>query len=186
MTKEELKALGLSDEQVGKITEDYGKNYVSKAQFNAKNEELKTAKSEVATQAKELDKLKKDNKDNESLVKQIDELKKAQSERQKEYDASIKQMQIDGIVDRAVLGAKAKNAKAVKALLDLKDAQVDGDSILGLNAQLKKLKESDAYLFEDEQKPALAGLKPSDGAGEPNATGVSNEQKIFESALGIS
>ncbi len=44
MTKEELKALGLTDEQVAKVTEDYGKNYVSKSQFNEKNEALKMPK----------------------------------------------------------------------------------------------------------------------------------------------
>ncbi len=49
MTKEELNALGLTDEQVAKITEDYGKNYVSKAQFNQKNEEAKTLKGELDT-----------------------------------------------------------------------------------------------------------------------------------------
>ena len=43
MTKEELKALGLTDEQVTKISEDYGKNYVAKSQFNEKNEALKNA-----------------------------------------------------------------------------------------------------------------------------------------------
>lgn len=185
MTKEELKAMGLTDEQIAKITEDYGKNYVSKAQFNAKNEELKTAKAEAATQAKELDKLKKDNKDNEDLVKQIDTLKKAQADRQKEYDASIKKMQIDGIVDRSLMSAKAKNAKAVKALLDLQNVEIDGDSIKGLDAQLKKLKESDAYLFEAEKKTEVNGLKPPEGAGGPDAGGISQEQKLFESALGI-
>lgn len=30
MTKEELKALGLNDEQADKIVEDYGKNFVAK------------------------------------------------------------------------------------------------------------------------------------------------------------
>ncbi len=32
MDKEALKALGLTDEQVAKIHEDYGKNYVTKTQ----------------------------------------------------------------------------------------------------------------------------------------------------------
>ena len=44
MTKEELLALGLTEEQTAKVVEDYGKNYVSKDQFNAKNEELKSVK----------------------------------------------------------------------------------------------------------------------------------------------
>jgi len=37
MTKDELKALGLTDEQVEKITDDIGRNFVAKSQFNAKN-----------------------------------------------------------------------------------------------------------------------------------------------------
>lgn len=41
MTKDELKALGLSDEQITAVVEDYGKNYVAKSQFNQKNDELK-------------------------------------------------------------------------------------------------------------------------------------------------
>ena len=46
MDKEALKALGLTDEQVAKIHEDYGKNYVTKAQFNERAGELKHGKEE--------------------------------------------------------------------------------------------------------------------------------------------
>lgn len=59
MTKEELKALGIPDDVADKIVEDYGKNYVSKAQFNAKLEELKAAKAEKEAMVKEVDGLKK-------------------------------------------------------------------------------------------------------------------------------
>ena len=48
MTKEELVQLGLTEEQVAKVIEDYGKNYVSKSQFNARNEELKSVKAKVS------------------------------------------------------------------------------------------------------------------------------------------
>ena len=36
MTKEELLALNLTEEQATAIIEDYGKNYVTKSQFNEK------------------------------------------------------------------------------------------------------------------------------------------------------
>lgn len=45
MTKEELIKLGLTEEQAEAVTKDYGENYVSKSQFNAKNDEVKTAKA---------------------------------------------------------------------------------------------------------------------------------------------
>ena len=61
MTKEELKALGLTDEQVTKISEDYGKNYVAKSQFNEKNEALKNAEKEKGELSKQIEGLKKNN-----------------------------------------------------------------------------------------------------------------------------
>ena len=55
MDKEALKALGLTDEQVAAVFEDYGKNYVTKAQFNERLDELKHEKEEREKTAKALD-----------------------------------------------------------------------------------------------------------------------------------
>ncbi len=55
MDKEALKALGLTDEQVTAVFEDYGKNYVTKAQFNERLDELKHVKEEREKTAKELE-----------------------------------------------------------------------------------------------------------------------------------
>lgn len=148
MTKEELKALGLSDEQVTAIVEDYGKNYVAKSQFNNKNDELKQVKGEVDTLKSEIDGLKKSNKDNAELVAQIDKLKADAKAREEEYNGKVKQMQIDSIVERALLSSKAKNSKSVRALLNLENAEIDGDTIKGLDAQIKALQKSDGYLFD--------------------------------------
>nr|DAF77638.1 MAG TPA: minor structural protein [Caudoviricetes sp.] len=186
MTKEELKALGLTDEQITKVVEDYGKNYVAKTQFNQKNEELKAAKEELTKANSDLETLKKDNKDNAELVKQIDALKAESKTRQGEYDAKIKQMQIDAIVERTLLTAKAKNPKAVKALLDLEKAEIDGEAIKGLDDQLKKLQESDAYLFEAaDGKPKVDGVKPGEGGDHGDDNGNLSDQQVFENALGL-
>ncbi|WP_277293016.1 hypothetical protein [Veillonella montpellierensis] len=47
MTKEELKALGLTDEQAEAVVADYGKNYVSKTRFNTQLQSLKDEKDKV-------------------------------------------------------------------------------------------------------------------------------------------
>ncbi len=73
MTKEELKALGLTEDQIDKIFEDYGKNYVPKSQFNEKLEALKHAEEDKKNAAKELDELKK----------QIEDLQQATKDRKK-------------------------------------------------------------------------------------------------------
>lgn len=175
MTKEELKALGVTDEAADKIVEDYGKNYVSKAQFNATNEEKKAAKTELAQIKTELDGLKEKAKGNEDLSKQIEELKKQSEAREQEYTQKVKNMEIDGIVDRALLTAKAKSVKAVRALLDLKDAEVEDGKIKGLDKQIEKLVAEAGYLFGDD-KPNVKGATPGDPGGNKPNGGVTKEQ----------
>lgn len=174
MTKEELKALGLNDEQIEKVVEDYGKNYVPKSQFNQKNEELKQAKESLTTMQSDIETLKKANADNAELSKQIDELNAAQLKREEEYTAQIQKMELDGIVERTLLSSKVKNSKAVRALLDLEDAKVKDGTIKGLDDQLTKLKESDPYLFESDSKPT--GVTPGEPHGGQGSTGITQEQ----------
>ena len=174
MTKEELKALGLTDEQIEKVVEDYGKNYVTKLQFNKKNDALKQAEESLEAMQSDIETLKKANADNAELSKQIDELNAAQLKREAEYTAQIQKMELDGIVERTLLSSKVKNAKAVRALLDLEDAKVKDGTIKGLDDQLTKLKESDPYLFESESKPT--GVTPGEPHGGQGSTGITQEQ----------
>ena len=174
MTKEELKALGLNDEQIEKVVEDYGKNYVPKNQFNKKNDALKQAEESLEAMQSDIETLKKANADNAELSKQIDELNAAQLKREAEYTAQIQKMELDGIVERTLLSSKVKNAKAVRALLDLEDAKVKDGTIKGLDDQLTKLKESDPYLFESESKPS--GVTPGEPHGGQGSTGITQEQ----------
>lgn len=174
MTKEELKALGLTDEQIEKVSEDYGKNYVTKLQFNKKNDALKQAEESLEAMQSDIETLKKANADNAELSKQIDELNAAQVKREEEYTAQIQKMELDGIVERTLLSSKVKNAKAVRALLDLEDAKVKDGTIKGLDDQLTKLKESDPYLFESDSKPT--GVTPGEPHGGQGSTGITQEQ----------
>ena len=174
MTREELKALGLTDEQIEKVSEDYGKNYVTKLQFNKKNDALKQAEESLEAMQSDMDSLKKTNADNAELTKQIDEMKAAQVKRDEEYTAQIHKMEVDGIVERTLMTFKAKNGKAVRALLDLEDVKLKDGTIKGLDDQLTKLKESDPYLFESESKPS--GVTPGEPHGGQGSTGITQEQ----------
>lgn len=187
MTKDELKALGMPDDVADRIVEDYGKNYVSKAQFNAKLEELKAAKAEKGAMAKEVDGLKKANKDNEGLAAQIDEMKKAAKEREKQYQDSINQYKLDAAIDMELTTAKARNPKAVRSLLDGGKLKLNEDgTVSGLAEQIKTIKESDAYMFDDGTVKA-GGIAPGNpggnsGAGTEDETSIAKE---FGSALGL-
>lgn len=187
MTKEELKALGVPDDVADKIVEDYGKNYVSKAQFNTKLEELKAAKAEKEAMVKEVDGLKKANKDNEALAAQIDEMKKAAKEREKQYQDSMNQFKLDSAVEMALTTAKARNPKAVRSLLDGGKLKLNEDgTVSGLDEQIKAIKESDAYMFEDGTVKA-GGIEPGNPGGKDDA-GTEDEANIakeFGAALGL-
>lgn len=74
MTKEELKALGLTDEQADKVLQGYA-GFVPKDEFEQQKTALQQAKDEQKRVSKELDALKKANANNEDLTKQIEKMK---------------------------------------------------------------------------------------------------------------
>ena len=170
MTKEELLALGLTEEQAAKVVEDYGKNYVSKDQFNSKNEELKSVKGELTTLNGEIDNLKKSNADNAELAKQIESMKADAETRKAEYEGKIAQLEIDNLVNVALSNAKAKNNVAVRALLDLKDAKVKDGKIKGLDEQVAK---ANPYLFGEASAPK--GVAPGNPGGKSAGGTVTKE-----------
>ena len=173
MTKEELLALGLTEEQAAKVVEDYGKNYVSKDQFNSKNEELKSVKGELTTLNGEIDNLKKSNADNAKLAKQIESMKADAETRKAEYEGKIAQLEIDNLVNVALSNAKAKNNVAVRALLDLKDAKVKDGKIKGLDEQLAEVAKANPYLFGEASAPK--GVAPGNPGGKSAGGTVTKE-----------
>lgn len=173
MTKEELLALGLTEEQAAKVVEDYGKNYVSKDQFNAKNEELKSVKGELTTLNSEIDNLKKSNADNAELAKQIETMRADAESRKAEYEGKIAQLEIDNIVNVALSNAKAKNNVAVRALLDLTDAKVKDGKIKGLDEQLAEVAKANPYLFGEASAPK--GVAPGNPGGKAPSGAVTKE-----------
>lgn len=182
MTKEELKALGLTDDQISKIYEDYGKNYAPKSQLNEKLEALKLAEKEKGDMTKQLDELKKTNASNAELTKQIETLQQAAKDREKEYAGQLSKIRLDNAVERALTGAKARNVKAARALLDLADAKLDEKGeVIGLSDKIKALQKSDAYLFDAGTPPK--GMKPGEG-GDGGSGGAGLQQQI-EAAMGL-
>lgn len=170
MTKEELIALGLTDEQAGKVLDGY-KGYVPKTRFDEVNEAKKTAESQLVERDKQLETLKKSSGDMDALKAEITKLQEKNKTDAAEYAAALKAMQINNAVERELMAAGAKNVKATKALLELDKAEMDGDTVKGLAEQIKKLKgdESSKFLFNEEKSNQLKGLAP--GQKKDNAPG---------------
>ena len=103
---------------------------------------------------------------------------------QEEYQANLSKIKLDNAIDNALNGAKAKNIKAVKALLDMEKVKFENDNLSGLDAQLKALQEAEdsKFLFEKSEStktPEFSGVKP----GEGNAGTVANPERSLGEAI---
>lgn len=96
MTKEELKALGLTDDLISKIVDDQGKNFVPKTRFNEVNEAKKGLETTISDRDKQLTELKKTSGNNAELQKQIETLQAALHNA--EVDATIKSALQEAVV----------------------------------------------------------------------------------------
>lgn len=167
MKRDFLKSLELSDEVIDKIMAENGNDINNlKAKQTELESQINDYKAQVSERDKQLEELKKSVGDSESLKEQISKLQEDNKQATKDYEAKIKQMSIDSAVTLALTNAKAKNPKAVRALLDLSNAELDGETIKGLDKQIEAIKTSDAYLF-DGVKPDVKGAKPGEGTGTP-------------------
>lgn len=172
-----LKAQGLTDEQINAIQTSMKENKVYETSLENADErynKLKTQKSELDNLLKERDTqladLSKNNKDNEALLTQIKDLQALNKNQVAEYENKINKMQFDYALDGALAGAKCKNNKALKALLDMNNIKYQDGKLEGLEDQINSLKESDAYLFDLDQTSTGSGFNPT-GGGEPKETG---------------
>lgn len=173
MTKEQLQALNLTEEQINAIIEDYGKNYVSKAQFNEKNDAYKQAKQEIENLTNDINNLSEANKANEALQSQIKELQDAATQREADYNENIKNMKIDTAITKALSKSGAMNETILTGLLDrTKIAIGEDNTITGIQEQIVALKESDPYLFKQD---SIKGVVPGDATPKTN-DGITKEQ----------
>ena len=162
MKKEDLIAMGLTEEQAKKVLESLDGNFVTKTRFNEVNEENKALKQSVADRDKQLEDLKKSGGDNAELKKQIEALQQQNSEQKKAHEAELSRLKLDNAIDSALAAAGAKNAKAVKALLDVSKVKLGDDGKLtGWEEQLAAVQKSDSYLFAEQAKqPVFKGFQP--------------------------
>lgn len=162
MKKEDLIAMGLTEEQAKKVLESLDGNFVTKTRFNEVNEENKALKQSVADRDKQLEDLKKSGGDNAELKKQIEALQQQNSEQKKAHEAELSRLKLDNAIDSALAAAGAKNAKAVKALLDVSKVKLGDDGKLtGWEEQLAAVQKSDSYLFAKQAKqPIFKGFQP--------------------------
>ena len=170
MNRDFLKGLGLEDDAIDSIMKEHGKA------VNATKQELESVttdrdglKTQLTDRDKQLETLSK--VDAKGLQAEIERLKGENATQAFNFS-----------LEKALTGAKVRNPKAVKALLDTEAIKLDGDKLLNLDSQLEALKASDSYLFEAEQAAPPPNTPNIVAGGNPNggSTTLTKEQIMKE------
>lgn len=161
-----------------KVSEEVGKNFVARSDFNTLNAEKKALADTVKDRDKQLETLKASTGDVEALKAQIATLQSDNATAAKAHEAEIRQLKVDTAVELELSAAKAKNIKAAKSLLDLGKAELAEDgTVKGLTDQIRKLMESpdSSFMFETAKpQQGFKGLKPGE-SGDPKGAGMTLE-----------
>lgn len=154
-----------------KVDEKMTALYVAKQDYDTKAGELSTANTSINNLTAQLKAF-----DGVDVAK----LKQDVTDWEAKYNADIATVKRDSAVDMAIMQAKGRNSKAIKALLDMDKIKLKDDGTLeGLD--LDGLKETDAYLFDVETKKNIGGgFEP--GEGQSSAEEIS---AMIDKAMGI-
>lgn len=153
--KQLLKEMGLSDEQIQKfIDEGIKDKFVPKYRMDEVNEKNKQLTDDISARDKQIKDLSKFEGDNATLKSKIDELEKANKEKDEANAKAIKELKIDNAVNYALSGKVQEGYNDLvlglidKSLIILKD---DG-TVSGLDEQIEKIKKDKSLLFVAEQE----------------------------------
>lgn len=160
MKKEDLVKLGLNDEQIAEIFKMNGQDI---EKLKTDNTVLTTEKANLETQLnaanKAIDDFKNINVDD--IRQEAEQYKTQYTELKAKHEEEINDLKSNHAIDSALLKSKAKNAKAVKALLDLEQLKSSKNFEKDLETQINGLIESDSYLFDsisDNVEGATGGV----------------------------
>jgi len=156
LTTEALEKAGLTADVLDKIIVAHGKDIEShKTKLSTAETEVKGLKDQLKEANTQIESFK--GLDIEGVKKSADEYKTKFEQVQAESAKQLANLKFDHALESALSTAKAKNAKAVQALLNrdaLKFNDADG-SIVGLNEQLESIKKDNDYLFSDTTPPPV-------------------------------
>lgn len=167
MNKKELMNRGLSDEHADIVIEMIKDSFVPLYRFNEVNEKMKSYKSQLDDKTTEVETLTKKVGDTDKLSKEIQDLKDANSRAAGEHAAEIASMKKSNAIEAGLRDSKAKNIKAVKALLDMDKITYENGELGGLEDQIKALQESDQskFMFETTPDYKPKGTEPGEPSG---------------------
>lgn len=181
MRREDLKKLlgeNATDETIEAIMKLHGADIEThKTNLTNLQTQLDTVNTQLSDANKQIESFK--NMKPEELQKAADDWKAKFEQVQSDSAKQLAQVKFEHALESALTGAKAKNPKAVKALLDMEVLQKAYDektnSIVNFDEHIKPVREANDYLFESSAPPPPVIVKG--GNNQPVVTDA------FEAAL---
>lgn len=190
MNTEQLKQLGLDDEQVKQVFKLHGDDLnATKQQLATAEQERDNLKSQVEDVTTQLTEAQKNAEKGSELETQLSDLQTQLADAKTNAEQQLESTKLDYEVSMALSNAGVKGdtaVKAVKALLDNDTIKLSDGKVQGLDEQLNNLKTDDSVkaLFgetsSDPQPPKpniSVGGNPNPN-GKPSAGGESIADKI--------
>ena len=167
--KEILKQAGITvtDDQLATIETEMKANYKPIADYNKQKEKLDASDEKVKTLTASLDKFK--DVDPTALTQTIEDLKGQLTQKDAEFAQRLADRDFDDLINTNINTLKGKNAKAIKALLDvdaLKQSKNQAEDVKTALEALQKAEDS-AFLFESVQPQAQGTFNPIGGISTP-------------------
>lgn len=160
-----LKEAGLeiTAEQQADINKAVKENYITVTDYGKQKEKLSAAEDKITTLTASLDKFK--DVDPDALNQTITELKEQLAKKDTDYAEKIAARDFEDVLREAIVSAKGKNAKAIRALLDIDALKASKNQKEDVAAALQKLTEAEdsSFLFsvgsegDSDEEPTVVG-----------------------------
>lgn len=166
MTREELKAMGLTDEQISQVLNKHHEEYDPvKKNLEAAQGELESEKEKAVKQNTAIEELKKDlegfkGADVSGMQKKIEDLENDIKNKDSDYQKQIADRDFNDLLKDSISAVNGRNAKAIAALLDMDALKASRNQKEDVAAALKALTEAEdsKMLFgEPEANPVGTG-----------------------------
>lgn len=167
--KEILKQAGITvtDEQLATVETEMKANYKPIADYIKQKEKLDASDEKVKTLTASLDKFK--DVDPTALTQTIEYLKGQLTQKDAEFAQRLADRDFDDLINTNINTLKGKNAKAIKALLDVDALKQSKNQAEDIKTALEALQKADdsAFLFETVQPQAQGSFNPIGGISTP-------------------
>ena len=158
MKRDFLKGLGIEDKDIIDKIMDENSSDIGRAKGD-----LDDVKAQLEKMTTDYNALKTSTKDYDNLQQQVAQLTTDNANLKNELNTKVTQLQKTHAIESGVRDAKAKNVKAVMALLDMDKITFENGELGGISEQLEALAkgEDTSFLFGETKQNPPAGTNPS-------------------------